>query len=105
MSTSAKTSAAEKEAPAGTCQVDRCAGIYEHRLILHCLEVPERGRVCVDDVPALVCPVCGDVEFELETVRRLEEILSSEEEPGKRLDVYSFEQSGGATETSREPAR
>lgn len=103
MNASDKTSAMKGES-ARACQVEGCAGTYERRLILHCLEVPERGRVCIDDVPALVCPVCGDVEFELETVRRLEEILSSEEEPGKRLDVYAFEQSGGATETSRGPA-
>ncbi len=78
---------------AGTCRVEGCAGRYERREILHCVETPDRGRLCIDGVPALVCPICGDIEFELETVRRLEQLLASDQEPGKQLAVYDFGQS------------
>jgi len=71
------------------CSVKGCPGEYEDRQILHA--VRSRGRVVViDHVPAEVCGVCGDVLLKPETVRRIEEILRSEERPSSTVPVYEY---------------
>ena len=71
------------------CSITGCPGEYANRKILH--TVRSRGRVVViDHVPAEVCGVCGDVLLKPETVRRIEEILRSEERPSSTVPVYEY---------------
>ena len=75
------------------CRVDARHGHYEEREILHC--EPHLGHtVCVESVPALVCPVCGDTWFTLETLGRLDALLERLDEGQgavvKTLPVLAF---------------
>ncbi len=74
------------------CLLQGCAGTYERRAILHCVERASE-RVCIDHVPALVCAVCGDVQLEAETVRRIQTLLDTRGEPDRHLPTYDFDRS------------
>ena len=65
------------------CVLQGCPGTYERREILHCVERADE-KVCIDHVPALVCDICGEVQFEAETIRRIQELLESRGTPDKR---------------------
>ncbi len=77
------------------CILQGCTGTYERREILHCVEQADE-TVCIDHVPALVCDVCGDVQFEAETVRRIQELLAGRGRPDKHLPIYEFSRSASA---------
>lgn len=77
------------------CILQGCTGMYEHRKILHCVERSSEV-VCVDHVPALVCTVCGDVQFETDTVRRLQALMETRGKPDKHLPAYEFKRSRAA---------
>ena len=77
------------------CLLQGCTGTYERREILHCVERAAE-TVCIDHVPALVCDVCGDVQFEAETVRRIQALLEARGRPDKHLPTYEFSQSASA---------
>jgi YgiT-type zinc finger domain-containing protein len=69
------------------CTIEDCAGVYENRRIVH--TVRHKGDVIViDHVPAEVCTVCGDVLLKLETVRRIEDILSKRDAPDTTVPLY-----------------
>ena len=76
-------------------QIQRCTGTYERRDILHCVERADE-RVCIDHVPALVCAVCGVVQLEAETVRRIQTLLDTRGEPDKHLPAYEFDRAAPA---------
>lgn len=60
------------------CIVETCNGEYEDRDIEHSMEV--KGElIVVDNVPALVCPVCGNILLAEETVTALNRIVSQVE--------------------------
>jgi YgiT-type zinc finger domain-containing protein len=73
------------------CRMKDCPGTYEERKILHS-ERHKDKTVFIDNVPALVCRVCGDTLLSLETVRRIEGLLHSKEPPVKHRPVYEFDQ-------------
>lgn len=71
------------------CSIAQCPGEYEERLVVH--TVRHKGEVIVfDNVPAEVCPVCGDVLFRPETVRRIEEMLATRGNPTRKVPLYEF---------------
>lgn len=71
------------------CTIEGCAGEYEERKIVH--TVRHRGEVIViDHVPALVCPVCGDVLFTPETVRQIEKLLQTATQPTSMVPLYEY---------------
>ena len=71
------------------CTLAGCPGGYEPRLVTH--TVRHRGQlVLFDHVPAEVCSVCGDVLFSPETVRRIEAMLASGQEPSATVPVYEY---------------
>lgn len=71
------------------CSVEGCAGQYEVRQVVH--PVRFRGEVVViDHVPAEVCPLCGDVLFRPETVRRIEELLRNLARPDRTVPLYEY---------------
>jgi len=70
------------------CTVEGCPGHYEYRLVVH--TVKSKGEVIVfEDVPAEVCDVCSDTLLGPATVRHLEELLASREEPVKQAPIYA----------------
>jgi len=46
--------------------------------------------IVFDHVPAEVCPVCGDVLFRTEIVRRIEALLDGAVRPAKAVPLYEF---------------
>ena len=71
------------------CSLAGCPGTYERRSVHN--TVRHRGRVIViDHVPAEVCDVCGDVVFEPQTVRRIEELLADLPQPQKTAPLYEY---------------
>lgn len=71
------------------CTIEGCPGEYEDRQIIH--TVRYRGRVIViDQVPAEVCTVCGDVLLKPETVRRIETMLKTSAKAKKMAPVFDY---------------
>lgn len=71
------------------CSNVGCPGAYEPKAILHTIR--HRGEVVViDQVPAEVCNVCGDVLFSPETVRRIEGILELRGQAQGAAPIYEF---------------
>ena len=71
------------------CKIEECPGAYEERRVIHAVRY--RGQVIViDHVPAEVCPVCGDVLFRPDTVRRIEATLRSAGEPSEHVPLYEY---------------
>ncbi len=71
------------------CSIVGCPGEYENRKIVH--TVRHRGQIVViDQIPAQVCPVCGDVLFEPDTVRRIEKLLRTAARPVSTVPLYQY---------------
>ena len=71
------------------CSIQGCPGEYEAKTVIH--TVRSGGRVVVlDHVPAEVCPVCGDVLFTPETVRRIEHLLANLGKPSQTVPLFEF---------------
>jgi len=71
------------------CSIEGCSGEYEERKIVH--TVRYQGQVTViDHVPADVCPVCGDVLLNPETVRRIEVLLQTPPHPVSKVPLYEY---------------
>ena len=71
------------------CSIERCSGVYERRKVAHTVRY-DGQLVVIDHVPADVCSLCGDVLLELDTVRRLEELLRSKDQPASTAPLYEF---------------
>ena len=50
----------------------------------------EQGLVVIENVPAEVCSICGDILLTPDTVRRMEEILREAREPDRMAPVYEY---------------
>ena len=71
------------------CTVEGCPGGYEERRIVH--TVRRNGRIIViDHVPAEVCDVCGDVLLAPDTIRHIEGMLASMQEPDRMAPVFEY---------------
>ncbi len=78
------------------CSIQGCSGEYESRLIAH--TVRHKGRIIViDHVPAEVCPICGDVLLEPQTIRRIEQLLADLPRAVKSAPLYEFAASAKGT--------
>jgi len=72
------------------CSIEGCPGEYEEKEILH--TVRYQGQVVViDNVPAEVCTICGDVLLKPETVRYVEELLEEDKHPSEMVPLYDYE--------------
>ncbi len=79
----------EMEVKPMKCSIEGCPGEYEERKIVH--TVRHQGQVIViDHVPAEVCPVCGDVLLNPETVRRIEVLLQTAPHPASKVPLYEY---------------
>jgi YgiT-type zinc finger domain-containing protein len=71
------------------CTIEGCPGEYEDQQVVH--TVRHRGQVIViDQVPAEVCTVCGDVLLKPETVRRLEKMLKTSAKAKKTAPLFDY---------------
>ncbi len=71
------------------CSIDGCPGEYKAEKVVH--TVRHQGQITViDDVPADVCSVCGDVLLGPDTVRRIEILLREKQQPTRRVPLYEF---------------
>ena len=71
------------------CTIQGCPGEYEQRLVVHTVR-HECQVVVIDNVPAQVCSVCGDVLLQPETVRRIEQILRTRAQPARTVPLYDY---------------
>jgi len=77
------------------CSLKNCPGQYEKKYIPRLLKY--RGKLIVlENVPAEVCSVCGDVLISLETAEAMELILKNPGMPSKTAPVYGFMETAGA---------
>ena len=78
-----------KELTKMRCSIDGCVGEYEQRKIVH--TVRHHGDVIViDHVPAEVCVLCGDVLLKPETVRKIEKLLQTQNQPTGTVPLYEY---------------
>lgn len=77
------------------CNIEGCSGEYEQREVVHTVRQGER-IIVIDHVPAEVCPICGDVLFTPETVRRIEAIRRTNIPPVRTVPLYDFKQARSA---------
>lgn len=71
------------------CSIQGCIGEYESKKIVHAVRF--QGEVIViDNVPAEVCSVCGDILFTPETQLHIEEILRERKSPSVRVPMYEY---------------
>ena len=71
------------------CSFRDCSGEYEDRRIVHTERHCER-IVVINDVPAEVCAVCGDVLSTSDTVRRIEAIVREAGAPERMATVHEY---------------
>jgi YgiT-type zinc finger domain-containing protein len=71
------------------CSITGCPGEYEPTTVVQTLRHDNR-TVVIEDVPADVCSVCGDILFSAETVRSIEQLLSSPPEPARTVPAFNF---------------
>jgi len=71
------------------CSIQECPGEYEKRLIVHTVRY-HKEVVVFDHVPAEVCSVCCDVLLDVETVRKIENLLEHRVRPVKNIPLYEY---------------
>ena len=71
------------------CSLEGCPGEYKEKEILH--TVRYQGQVVViDNIPAEVCTICGDVLLKPETVQYIEELLDTSSQPAEMVPLYEY---------------
>jgi YgiT-type zinc finger domain-containing protein len=74
-----------------TCRIDPQHGDYEERTVLYTAKL--RGEpIIIEDVPALVCPLCGDTLFTAQTLKQIERIKEGLPAPTKQAPVFTLKQ-------------
>ena len=71
------------------CSLRDCPGDYEERRIVQTERHGDR-IIVINDVPAQVCDICGDVLLTVDTVRRIEEIVREAGTPDRMAPVYEY---------------
>lgn len=69
------------------CVVQRCPGEMEERRIVHTF-VRDGKPMIVEDLPALVCPVCGYTVLDLHVLDMLFALDPETEQPVRRAPVF-----------------
>ena len=71
------------------CSMEGCPGEYKKKEIFH--TVRYQGQVVViDNIPAEVCTICGDVLLKPETVQYIEELLKTSSQPAEMVPLYEY---------------
>ena len=78
-----------KESEMMKCSIEGCPGAYEQKTVVHTVRF--RGQtIVIDNVPAEICPVCGDVLLSPETVRQIETLLRTNATPVRMIPMYEY---------------
>lgn len=76
------------------CSIKDCPGAYDRKLVTHTVR-QDGALIVIDEVPALVCDVCGDVLFEPDTIEQIENVLADRDlRPSSTAPVYRLRQAG-----------
>ena len=76
------------------CTVAGCSGEYRERFITQVFD--RQGRIIVvEDIPAQVCDVCGDILLVPKVVERLVKTDAAGKEPVKFAPVFEYEAMAG----------
>lgn len=71
------------------CSILGCPGQYESRKIVH--TVNRGSEIYVfENVPADVCPECGDTLLAPETIQHLDMLMRGKEKPERLIPVYEY---------------
>ena len=71
------------------CTIQGCPGEYEHCLIVHTVQ-RKKAVIVVEDVPADVCSICGDVLLTPETIQHIEQLLKHQPQPKRTAPVFEY---------------
>ncbi len=77
------------------CNIEGCPGEYEQREVVHTVRQGNR-IIVIEHVPAEVCPICGDVLFTPDTVRKIEALRHTALPPVRTVPLYDFKQAKSA---------
>ncbi len=77
------------------CSIQGCPGEYEQRKVVHVVHRNDQ-LMLIDQVPAEVCPMCGDVVFTPATVRQLETLRDTTASPKRTVPLYDFRETQSA---------
>ncbi len=75
-----------------TCRIDVQHGDYEQRTVTYTAKLHDQPLI-IEDVPALVCPLCGDTLFTAQTLKRIEGMKESLPAPIRQAPVFTLKQS------------
>ena len=75
-----------------TCRIDVQHGDYERRTVTYTAKLDGQPLI-IEDVPALVCPLCGDTLFSAQTLKRIERMKESLPAPIRQAPVFTLKQS------------
>ena len=71
------------------CTIQGCSGEYEHRLIVHTVQ-HNKAVMVIEDVPADVYAICGDVLLTPETIQHIEQLLTRQPQPKRTAPVFEY---------------
>lgn len=71
------------------CSIQGCPGEYEDRIIFQTIRHEGKIKV-IDNVPAEMCSVCGDVLLKPEIVRHIENVLKDTPHPSSSVPLYEY---------------
>jgi YgiT-type zinc finger domain-containing protein len=74
------------------CSIVGCPGEYKQRKVVRAVRQGDR-IIVVEQIPAEVCDVCGDVLFTPETIERLEALRQTTAPPARTVPLYTFAES------------
>lgn len=77
------------------CSIQGCPGEYEQRKVVHVMHQNEQLMV-IDQVPAEVCSICGDMLFTPATIRQLEILRHTAAAPNRTVPLYDFTETRSA---------
>jgi YgiT-type zinc finger domain-containing protein len=71
------------------CSIKGCPGEYEIKKIAH--TVRTNGELMIiDNVPAEVCLICGDILLSPEIVYKIEKIIANHAKPKSAVPLYEY---------------
>ncbi len=71
------------------CSIKGCPGEYENKNIVQTVQ-PKGQVIVIENVPAEVCTICGDVLLKPETALKIENIIANHAQPKSTVPLYEY---------------
>ena len=71
------------------CSIENCPGEYQEQFISQVF-TRHGESIVIENIPAKVCDLCGDMVLDWAAVERLWQTLDNQPKPRKFLPVYSY---------------